>query len=736
MGRRARGSVYEKPAGSGRWYYALTLRSGRRWVKPVPPHPSGKALTERQAEAYKDELLRMYAAGEWDPEKPAAPAAPAMPTVADYAVAWSTGLKHSSAGNERQIVDDHLVGTAVGAMPLDRARPPDFAAWVGELRDKAVQRGSGTLAASTVRTIHGAVKRCLAQAVFEGLIPFNPAVLPKGKLPKLRDKVQGARRTWNFERDEVVTLISDRRLSQVKRMIYGLLFLGGPRGSEMICLRWRDYLATMEPLGCMVAERAMKYTKASRGAKRTRFEGETKTGATKLIPVHPTLAAMLAEWRLSGWAKYYGRPPTDDDLIVPTRKLTIRMRETVYSELQKDCDRVGLRRRRMHGARHTFITLAVEDGAEEKFVRQITHPVPEGAEADSFQKYLRKNWPVLCREMLKLRLYRRGDELPLWKAASGGGGGGEQGGAGSAAGGSGQSDSATGIATGRARASSDTGKPGQPSTTFAPEPGAVVGGVVEAPRGAQQVQLHVEGGRVPAEGDAQVAAGARALRALDAAHDHAPPGVVAAHHLDDVGPAEHRDRRDEGARAVGVDAGDAVGHAAVAAEHVPLALARPRRHALDAQRRRARRHGAHLQRADVAERPGAGRAARRVGELLPHRVRRVRDLPGRCAGHPRVGRRRVDRGDVDPRVPRGRDVEAHAGLDPRGSIDGDRPRVARPRVGDEARLGAGARDEQGGGRGEASQGLHVNAAASRGSARPPRRSPSGGCGRRRAGPSG
>jgi hypothetical protein len=32
--------------------------------------------------------------------------------------------------------------------------------------------------------------------------------------------------------------------------------------------------------------------------------------------VHPTLAAMLAEWKLGGWAQLIGRAPGSDDVIV------------------------------------------------------------------------------------------------------------------------------------------------------------------------------------------------------------------------------------------------------------------------------------------------------------------------------------------------------------------------------------------------------------------------------------
>lgn len=37
------------------------------------------------------------------------------------------------------------------------------------------------------------------------------------------------------------------------------------------------------------------------------------------MPVHPTLARVLAEWKLSGFERFTGCPPRPEDLIVPSR---------------------------------------------------------------------------------------------------------------------------------------------------------------------------------------------------------------------------------------------------------------------------------------------------------------------------------------------------------------------------------------------------------------------------------
>jgi len=73
--------------------------------------------------------------------------------------------------------------------------------------------------------------------------------------------------------------------------------------------RWRHYDAAMEPLGKLTVAKAYNTRKHN--------EKGTKTNAVRHVPVHPTLAAMLAEWKLAGWAAMMGRAPEPDDLLVP-----------------------------------------------------------------------------------------------------------------------------------------------------------------------------------------------------------------------------------------------------------------------------------------------------------------------------------------------------------------------------------------------------------------------------------
>jgi integrase len=85
---------------------------------------------------------------------------------------------------------------------------------------------------------------------------------------------------------------------------YALEGIAALRLGEAVGLRWRHYDAAEEPLGQLLI--ATSYNK-----------GRTKTKLARRMPVHATLAAILAEWKMPGWPAMMGRVPAADDLVIP-----------------------------------------------------------------------------------------------------------------------------------------------------------------------------------------------------------------------------------------------------------------------------------------------------------------------------------------------------------------------------------------------------------------------------------
>lgn len=212
-----------------------------------------------------------------------------------------------------------------------------------------------------------------------------------------------------FTRDEVQTMISSTKIPADRRVVYAIELLAGPRPGEVAALRWRNYDAVKQPLGELLVARAYS-------AKLGRLKG-TKTDSVKHVPVHPTLAAILAEWKLHGWAAMMGREPTADDLIVPlppadaearTRRGGEAFRPDYYMRrrwVEEDLPALGWRHRRHYDTRATFITLALEDGADRDVIEaRVTHTRPNRTAFDMYNRGIQ--WDRTCAEVAKLKIAR------------------------------------------------------------------------------------------------------------------------------------------------------------------------------------------------------------------------------------------------------------------------------------------------------------------------------------------
>jgi len=144
----------------------------------------------------------------------------------------------------------------------------------------------------------------------------------------------------------------------------------------------------------------------------------TQTGSSKTIPVHPTLAAMLAEWKLGGWAEMMGRAPEPDDLLLPlppddaarrTKRAGDPLRGDVYIRrrwVEVDEPMLGWRHREVYATKATFISLVIDDGADPLVIEhRVTHTKPRRSAFDGYDRG--PHWRQTCAEVVELRISRR-----------------------------------------------------------------------------------------------------------------------------------------------------------------------------------------------------------------------------------------------------------------------------------------------------------------------------------------
>ncbi len=149
------------------------------------------------------------------------------------------------------------------------------------------------------------------------------------------------------------------------------------------------------------------------GPRARELEKGTKTDNPREVPVHPVLARVLDRWRQEGWARMRGHLPTHEDLIVPSREGEYLRADDVLPRLHHDLRQLGLRPRRTHDARRTFISLAQADGAQPHILKWVTHGRPR----DIVSAYTTLPWEALCGEVAKLRVQVSDKEEPTVQSA-------------------------------------------------------------------------------------------------------------------------------------------------------------------------------------------------------------------------------------------------------------------------------------------------------------------------------
>lgn len=302
-------------------------------------------------------------------------------TVTAWATRWLDARTTKTVKDDRTRIEKHAL-PRIGHLLMTEVRPRHLRELVIDMRKE------GALSPKSIREVASILHTMFKAAVVDEVIDANPVVFERGVLPKKQDKDPAWRAQAIFTRAEIEQILSDTRLPEDRRVIYALKFFCG-RHTEVLSSTWSRYDAATEPLG-------------------TLHVVETKSGVPRAVPVHPTLAKILAAWKLGGWERTYGKAPKDDDLIVRTRRAGARYKAAdTQVRFVEDLAKLGLRtkastrNRRGHDLRRTLITLARADGAIDSLLRWVTHgPRP----SEILDVYSSPPWADLCREIMKLRV--------------------------------------------------------------------------------------------------------------------------------------------------------------------------------------------------------------------------------------------------------------------------------------------------------------------------------------------
>jgi integrase len=279
----------------------------------------------------------------------------------------------------------------IGSRRIGDIEARDLLLMIRELKRQKKDDGSPRHADGSIVNILGVCSSVFELAILEGAIEHNPVKhIPSRKRPKKQGKGGVP-----YRHHEAVALMTDPRIPADRRVLHTLQALTGMRIGEACGRRWRDYALETPKLGAIHVW--SQYDDQPLKTGRAVHEKE------RFVPVHPVLAKALAQWRLRGFAELYGRPPSDDDFIVPDpATMGARTRSKSGKDHRGDVEALGIYRpgRLTHGLRRWFISACRNASARTEVVELMTH----NAKGEVIDAYTSWEWSTLCDEITKLEI--------------------------------------------------------------------------------------------------------------------------------------------------------------------------------------------------------------------------------------------------------------------------------------------------------------------------------------------
>lgn len=276
--------------------------------------------------------------------------------VDDYAVLW---LDSTLDGSDRKpatrrlyriLAEKHIIGSAVGAMPLRKVLPRHVERWVADLR-------AAGLSQSTVRQTYVVLRAIFDTAVRDKLLASNPvAAVPRPRVER-------------HESEHLTAEQFSRLLDAAQSSRYGILFdflaNTGLRRGEALALRWQD----VDLVRNTVQVRA---TLARVDGKLVRLPPKT-TSSRRNVPLSERAADILRSVRARQLADQQAVGPwwSDTGFVFTTEAGEPSDPRNALRALKSAAAQASLPNVSLHTLRHTAATLMLLNNVPLKVVSQI-----------------------------------------------------------------------------------------------------------------------------------------------------------------------------------------------------------------------------------------------------------------------------------------------------------------------------------------------------------------------------
>lgn len=341
-----RGQIVFRQTGNGKGSYYVKISLGKdsatgkyrqHWERVIGSRRDAeKRLTELQSQLDSGTFMR-----------------PGKTTLAEYLNRWladyaKPNLSPRTTEGYEYIFTRHII-PALGSLVLSQLKPEHLSKYYSE-KQKA------GLSNQTVRHHHTVIHKALKTAMEWELINRNPAdavSCPRAQQPEIQ--------TWN--EDEVARFLEVARSTPYYALFYTALFTG-MRRSELLALRWSDIDFILSEI---YVSRSMHVLK---GGKIIYRSPKTKTGK-RTIALPPSAYLVLDEHRKAKETDLLliGKTLSDNDPVFNTLGKPL-LSNTVSNAWRKIVRRAGIKRIRLHDARHTHASLMLKQGIHPKIVQE------------------------------------------------------------------------------------------------------------------------------------------------------------------------------------------------------------------------------------------------------------------------------------------------------------------------------------------------------------------------------
>lgn len=334
------GNVYRRK--DGRWAarYTVTIdgKNERRWIYAATRDEVSRRLRDALAARDAGDVVA-------DPSQ----------TVATFLEGRLDSIKPTLRGRSWERYEEHVrlyLTPELGRLRLAGQLGPGQ---VQRLYSRLLARG---LSASTVRRVHAALHRALAQALRWRLVTANVA--------DLVDPPQVRRKEMTALTSPQVRAFLDAADGERLGALFAVAVTAGLRRGELLALRWADVDldgGAVRVVGSLARTRGQGV--AITNPKTTRSRRRVELGETAVEALRRHRASQAAERLAAGpWWE-------ESDLVFTNRRGDFLGVKEVYDAYHRVLDRAELPRVRFHDLRHTAATLMLGRGVHPKVASEM-----------------------------------------------------------------------------------------------------------------------------------------------------------------------------------------------------------------------------------------------------------------------------------------------------------------------------------------------------------------------------